>query len=493
MKLLNDDGIEAVHKGLTTNSHLSNLSDLSQLPIPRADEFLVVPLGGVQRIGMNWTLYGHAGRWILVDAGIGFPDRNNPQDGDVFCPAPDAILSLGKRLDGLIITHAHEDHIGGVHHFWPEVFSCPIYATPFASEVLKNRFSEHRVLDRVTIRTFKPGDTFDLGGFSIEAIAVTHSVPEAVALALTTNIGTMVHTGDWKDDQNPLVGHKMDWERLTEIGHKGVLALLCDSTNANRDLSLSSEADVLNGFRTLMQTRQGMVVVACFGSNVARVASACIAGAEAGRMVALAGRSIRTNEMIASNLRMLDHVPQPLFKPSHLFGLEKNEQVLICSGGQGEENAALTKLIAGSSSLPTLSAGDTVVISSRIIPGNEEAVQDLITKMEEMGVEVLTGGMLVSNNPLHVSGHAGANELRRLHKTLKPRFVIPLHGEATHVKAHADLALECGAEHAFIPHEGYLMSISNRVRYRGQLTNKPIGFYRDVQKSNDVVKSFTRP
>lgn len=491
MKLLKQDGTEAVQKGLTKNSHLSHISDLSQLPIPLDDEFLVVPLGGVQRIGMNWTLYGHAGRWILVDAGIGFPDKNNPQDGDIFCPAPDAILALGSRLDGLIITHAHEDHIGGVHHFWPEVFNCPIYATPYAIEILKNRFSEHRVLNRVSLHTFRPGDTFNLGSFSIEAIAVTHSVPEPVALALTTRVGTIVHTGDWKDDETPLVGHKMDWERFAEIGKKGVLALLCDSTNANRDLSLSSEADVLTGFRTLMQTRKGMVVVACFGSNVARVASACIAGAEAGRMVALAGRSIRTNEMIASNLHMLDHVPQPLFRPSHLFGLEKNEQVLICSGGQGEENAALTKLIANGANLPTLSAGDTVVISSRIIPGNEEAVNALIIKMEEMGVEVLTGGMLVSNSPMHVSGHAGANELRHLHEILKPRFVIPLHGEEAHVKAHAEIALECGAESAFIPHEGYVMSIKTEVSYRGQITNKPIGFYRDEHKSQEVVRSIS--
>lgn len=438
---------------------------LVRWPIPRDDEFLVVPLGGLGRIGMNWTLYGHSGRWILVDAGIAFPGDTGPEGVDAYVPDPQILAPILKRLDALIVTHAHEDHIGAIHRLWPDAVNCPIYASPYASAAIARRLEEAGTRDRVEIRTFPVGGNFDIGPFNVDTIRMTHSVPEPVALAIRCAAGTVLHTGDWKLDPNPLIGQPTDIEKLRAIGDAGVLAMLCDSTNANKDLPVSSESQVFEAYRSLFLGRRGIVVVAFFASNVARIGSACLAAGISGRKVAIAGRSMRNNREIGETLGMLpmlEGAPWFLSEPSYLQGLDRAETALLCTGTQGEERAALARLARGDFRLPKLTRGDTVVMSARAIPGNEEGIERVMSQLRQRGVETLGAGDLVDGMPLHVSGHAGRGEIRTMHHLIRPRFAIPVHGEDDHLKAHAELALQCGAQAAPILTDGDAVSLSSR-------------------------------
>ena len=441
---------------------------LSRWPVPRDNENLIVPLGGIGRIGMNWTLYGHAGQWILVDAGIAFPD-DNMEDVDAIVPDPTFLRHISDRLLGLVVTHAHEDHIGGIDRLWPGGVNCPIYATPFASTVIARRLEEVSALDDVELNTFEVGESFVIGPFAIRTVRMTHSVPEPVALAITTAAGTILHTGDWKLDPNPLIGLPTDLTALKEIGDAGVTAMVCDSTNANRDLPITSEADVREAFIRLFRARQGTVVVSCFATNVARMASASVAASLSGRKIAFAGRSMRNSEEAANACGLLDGVPQFLAEPRHLQGLDRRETALICTGGQGEERAALARLARGEG-WPKLERGDTVVMSSRIIPGNEKAVEEVHSKLRQRGVEIVSSNTLVDGYPVHVSGHPGQTELRTLYGLVRPRFGIPVHGEAEHLAAHAEIATSMGAIVPSLSTEGEVLSVTrDGIRNLGKL------------------------
>lgn len=442
---------------------------LSKWPRPRDDEFLTVFVGGLGRIGMNWTLYGHAGRWLLVDAGMAFPE-DGLEGVDAVVPDPASLRPILDKLDGLVVTHAHEDHIGAIASIWPDAIDCPIYASPFAAAAVSRKLEEAGGLADAEIVTFEVGSSFSVGPFDIRTVRMTHSVPEPVALAITTPAGTLLHTGDWKLDPEPLVGGAADLDALRDIGEAGVLAMVCDSTNADRDFVPGSEAQVGEAFKRLFASRKGIVAVSCFGTNVARMASASVAADATGRQIALAGRSLRTNEDIADSLGLLDHVPAFLPEVAHLQGLDRHETAIVCTGTQGEERAALARLARGDFRLPRLGRGDTVVVSARVIPGNEADVEAVLSKLRARGVEVLTGRDSIDGYPFHVSGHAGRSELKTLHALVKPRFALPVHGEAHHLEAHAALAMECGAEAAPVASEGDVVSVSARgVRTLGRL------------------------
>ena len=313
---------------------------LRRWPVPRENEILFLPLGGVGQIGMNWTLYGTAGRWLLVDAGLAFPD-DAPEGVDAIIPDPAVLAPILDRIDGLVVTHAHEDHIGAIGRVFPNALNCPIHATPFAAEVITRRLSEAGTLRDVDLRRFPVGGSFRVGPFTVGSVRMTHSVPEPVAFAVSAAPGTILHTGDWKFDPDPLIGEPTDFGAIRALGDAGLLAMACDSTNADRDLPVTSEAQVRETFRRIAASRKGTVVFCCFSSNVARVASAAVAAAEAGRKTALAGRSMRANEEVASALGMFAGVPDFLAEPSHLRGLDPRETALVCTGTQGEERAAL--------------------------------------------------------------------------------------------------------------------------------------------------------
>lgn len=428
-------------------------------PVPGHGEVLVVPLGGLGRIGMNWTLYGHDGAWLLVDAGIAFPDQG-VEGVDCIVPDPAFLAPIRDRLLGLVVTHAHEDHIGAIDRLWPQGVDCPIWATPFALGLITRRLEEADVLEKVELNSYPVGGTFDIGPFHIRTIRMTHSIPEPVSLAIDTAAGTVLHTGDWKFDTNPLLGQPTDIEALRRLGDEGVLAMLCDSTNAHKDLPSTSESQVRRAFDRLFATRKGQIAICCFATNVARVSSAVAAAAAAGRHVALAGRSMRNCDETARDLGMLDHVPMPLAEPAHLKGLDRSQVALVCTGGQGEEKAALAKLARGERRFPPFGAGDTVVLSARIIPGNEEAVEKVVSKLRARGVEILMGTDLLDGEPLHVSGHPGANELRELYALVRPRIALPVHGTDMHLAAHARLARAAGCEAAIVAEEAEVIRLS---------------------------------
>ncbi|WP_207477925.1 ribonuclease J [Arenibaculum pallidiluteum] len=432
----------------------------SHWPVPAQGEVLVVPLGGLGRIGMNWTLYGHAGRWILVDAGIAFADETL-EGVDAIIPDPAFLAPIMDRLDGLVVTHAHEDHIGAIDRVWPHVIGCPIWATPYAAAMLERRFDEAGTLSEIDLRTYPVGGSFEVGPFSIRSVRMTHSVPEPVALAIGTAAGTVLHTGDWKLDPEPLIGEPADLDALRAIGDAGVLAMLCDSTNAHKSLPRTSEAQVREAFKRLFAARKGQVAVVCFSTNVARLASAAVAAESSGRQIALAGRSIRNSEETARSLGLLDSVPHFLAEPAHLKGLDRVQTALVCTGAQGEERAALAKLARGDWRLPSFGPGDTVVLSARVIPGNEEAVDKVVSKLRSRGVEVLMGDESFEGAPLHVSGHPGADELRELYGLVRPRFAIPVHGTEMHLTAHARLARESGVEAALVTEEAEVIRLSH--------------------------------
>jgi len=457
-----------------------NQQTLPRLPHPRAGEIVVVPVGGLGRIGMNWTLYGHDGRWVLVDAGIAFPEDRSGKV-DAFIPDPEALLRAVGRIDALIVTHAHEDHIGAIQYVFPRVLSCPIWATPFARAAISRRLEEAGTLDEADLRTFPVGGAFRVGPFSIRSIRLTHSVPEAVAFALATPAGTILHTGDFKLDPTPLIGEPTDLEAIHALGNAGLLAMVGDSTNAERDLPVTSEAQVRESLRRIFQSRAGTVVVCCFGTNVVRAMSAADAARHSGRQIAFAGRSLRAHTEAAEQLGLID-AQDILAEPSHLRGLDRREMALVCTGTQGEENAVLARLAGGKDwRLPQLGLGDTLVMSSSAIPGNKDEIERVLKPLRARGVEVLTHDTASEDLTIHVSGHAGRAELATMHRHARPRFVIPVHGTEAHLQAHADLARDCGAEKVVIGAIGEALAVSAAgVKRLGRIDVPVFGVRRDT-------------
>jgi ribonuclease J len=440
---------------------------------------VVVPVGGLGRIGMNWTLYGHDGRWILVDAGIAFPeDRSGAVDALI--PDPEALRRVVGRIDALVVTHAHEDHIGAIHYVFPRVLSCPIWATPFAGAAISRRLEEAGTLGEADLRTFPVGGAFRIGTFAIRSIRLTHSVPEAVALSIATPAGTVLHTGDFKLDPTPLIGEPTDLETIHALGNAGLLAMVCDSTNAQRDLPVTSEAQVRDSLRRIFGSRAGAVVVCCFGTNIARAMSAADAALRSGRQIAFAGRSLRAHAEAADELGLVD-TKDILAEPAHLQGLDRREIALVCTGTQGEENAALARLARGTDwRLPRLGLGDTLVMSSSVIPGNEDEIARVLEPLRARGVEIVTRDDAPEGLTVHVSGHAGRAELATMHRHARPRFVIPVHGTEAHLQANAVLARDCGAEEAPVGTTGEAMAISaSGIKRLGRIEVPVLGVRRD--------------
>jgi ribonuclease J len=428
------------------------LQKSASLPHP-----VMFPLGGIGRIGLNWTLYGYEGHWVLIDAGIGFPDKG--EEGDFFIPDRFFIETIAPMVRALLVTHAHEDHIGAIHHLWPDHIRSPIFATPFASEIIKGRLRERNGLDKTEIRTFQPGQAIVIGPIRIDSASVSHSAPECVAFRLKMGGISILHTGDWKDDPSPIIGKGLDKERLKQWGDEGIDYFVGDSTNANRQSERTSERDVLEGLIDVMSRSEGMVVVGTFGSNLSRVASAVSAAAISGRYSVLMGRSVKTAEDVGRKLGLLENVPFFINSPSHLQGLKRREMCVVCTGTQGEENAALWRLARGDGGATSLQPGDTVIFSAREIPGREEAIAALKNALEQKGVKVLSCKSRSHNNyPLHVTGHACEAEIRDMHALIRPGMVIPVHGEASHCEAQATIAESLGIP-SHVPEVGDILAL----------------------------------
>ncbi len=419
-------------------------------------ELAFLPLGGTGEIGMNLNLYRWraAGneKWLAVDCGIGFGGSELPEV-DVMMADPGFIADRRDKLVGLVITHAHEDHIGAVAWLWPQL-KCPVYCTPFAAAVLRRKLGEVGLTNQVRVNVIPPGGTMDLKPFALRFIRLAHSIPEAQALVIDTPAGIVLHTGDWKLDPTPLVGPPTDEAALVELGEKGVLAIVCDSTNAMVEGHSGSELDVRRTLSALVQELRGRVAVTCFASNVARMESVALAARDAGRSVAIIGRSLRNMDAAARECGYLKTLP-PFLTEDDIDDVPDDNILLLITGSQGEDRSALSRIARDDHPRVSLGEGDTVIYSSRMIPGNERAIGTVQDNLVRRGVRLMTD----DDHLVHVSGHPARDELRRMYRLIKPRYAIPVHGEWRHLSAHAELAREAGAI-PFMLEDGDVITLS---------------------------------
>ncbi|MEM0953754.1 MAG: ribonuclease J [Pseudomonadota bacterium] len=436
---------------------------------------------------MNMNLYGHDGQWLMVDCGIGF--ARDSGDTRIIAANPEFISTRRESLQGLLVTHAHEDHVGAVAHHWP-LLRCPVYCTRFTAEILQRKLAEAGLAGRVPVHVMESGDRHTVGVFDIEWVDITHSTPESQALMLRTAVGNVFHTGDWKLDPAPVVGADYDAKRFQAFGDEGVLAMVCDSTNATVAGRSPSEGALYAGLLQAVLQAPKRVVVACFGSNVARLVTLVQTALEAGRYPGLLGRSLE-NYYRAARVAGLWPLEAELIQSSHLGYLPPEEVFAVATGSQGEAGAALSRLAAGSHPALELEPDDTVIFSSRVIPGNEKELERLYAKLRSQGVRIVVesrktdgteaekrrvvnggeeGGVeegvveetgieesgaeergtapsaidATEAAHIHASGHPAQDELVDMYQWVRPRIAVPVHGESRHLDAHAALAKSLG-------------------------------------------------
>lgn len=405
---------------------------------PGEGDLWLLPLGGCGEIGINMNLYGHAGRWLMVDCGIGF-DREAVTTS-VFTADSDFIASRRDGLEALLVTHAHEDHVGAVAWHWPQL-RCPVYCTRFTAEILQRKLVEAGLAGRVPMHVVETGDEITLGPFSVQWVGLTHSTPESQALVIRTPAGNVFHTGDWKLDADPVVGDGFDERALRRLGDEGMLAMVCDSTNATVEGRSTSEGELGQALLEQVLAAPRRVIVACFGSNIARLVTLARTAAEAGRYPGLLGRSLE-NYYRAARASGLWPLDTDMAQAAHLGYLPRDEVFAVATGSQGEAGAALYRLAQDSHPAFELEPDDTVIFSSRVIPGNEDSLERLYQRLRSRGVRVVTEDSTAA--PIHASGHPAREELRDMYRWIRPKIAVPVHGEPRHLDAHAALAKEVG-------------------------------------------------
>ena len=423
----------------------------------RPDELTFAPLGGVGEIGMNLSIYGlgnrHQRSWLAVDLGVSFGDEEHLPGIDLIMPDISFLEKERKNLVGLVLTHAHEDHFGAIIDLWPKL-KCPIYATQFSAALFEAKLAAERNPPKIPVTVVPSGGRIDLGPFSVEFVPVAHSIPESHALAIHTEVGTVLHTGDWKLDPTPVLGPPTDEKRLRELGESGVLALVGDSTNAVREGRSPSEAEVATVIAGLVKSAKGRVAVTTFASNVARVKTVAEAARAADREVVIVGRAMERVVQVARECGYLDGVQN--FRGMDYFGHFPPDKVLaLCTGSQGEPRAALARIANNDHPTVTLNKGDTVIFSSRTIPGNEKAVSGIINGLVSQGVQIITD----RTHLVHVSGHPRRDELRDMISWVRPQVLIPVHGEALHLSEHASLARAAGVPRVITCRNGDLVKL----------------------------------
>ncbi|MCF8532146.1 MAG: ribonuclease J [Reyranella sp.] len=423
------------------------------MTIPSNDELLFLALGGAGEIGMNLNLYGHAGKWLMIDLGIAFGDDSMP-GVEVIMPDPVFIEERAKDLVGIVLTHAHEDHLGAVADLWPRL-KAPVYATPFAASVLRRKLTQAGLIDAVRITEIPLRGKFSLGPFDLEMVTMTHSILEPNGLAIRTGLGTVFHTGDWKIDPEPLLGELTDEALLKRIGDEGVLAMVCDSTNVFVEGEAGSEATVRANLSKLLKGRKGRIAVTCFASNLARVESIALAAVAAGRHPVLSGPALMRMVEAAQECGYMLDFPECV-SPQEGAYLPKDKVLFICTGSQGEPRASMAKIANDEHRDLILEEGDTAIFSSRVIPGNERSVGRLQNSLMALGVEVITD----SEADIHVSGHPARDELVRVYQWVRPRIALPVHGELRHMVEHAALARACQVPEAIVAPNGTLVRLA---------------------------------
>ena len=406
-------------------------------------ELVYCSLGGAGEIGMNLNLFGYGKpgeyKWIVVDIGVTFSDDNIPGI-EVILPNPEFIANQKENLLGIVLTHAHEDHVGAIAHLWP-MLECPIYATPFTAAIVREKFKELKINIGSHLKIIKLGGNVKLGAFDIDYVTLTHSILEPNGLAITTPEGVVLHTADWKIDDDPLIGEKTDVKKLTELGKKGVLAMVCDSTNIFNLGSSGSESLVRTGLLTVLEKMKNRIVITSFASNVARMETVFKVAEKIGRQVCLVGRSMNRIYQLARQCNYLQDIKVPI-DVRDAKKIPKNKMVFLCTGSQGEQRAALARIANGTHPDLHLEKDDNVIFSSRIIPGNEKRLYKIFNDFSKSEINVLSE----ENSMIHVSGHPAREDLKKMYSWVKPKIVIPVHGEQRHMAEHINFAKEMGVK-----------------------------------------------
>tara|TARA_B100000029_G_scaffold451678_1_gene476402 strand:- start:6732 stop:8396 length:1665 start_codon:yes stop_codon:yes gene_type:complete len=405
----------------------------------KKEDFIFCPLGGSGEIGMNMNLfaYGNEGnrKWIIVDIGVTFADDTIPGI-DLIYPDPGFIVDKKEDLLGLVLTHAHEDHIGAIAHIWPKLL-CNIYATPFTSVLIQEKFKEKKIDVGNKLKVIELNGKVKLDPFNIEFVTLTHSILEPNGLSIETPSGTVLHTGDWKCDPNPLIGETINEKKLKQIGDQGVLAMICDSTNVFSPGRAGSESDVRKSLLKIMGSKRKRIVVTSFASNVARMESIFYCAEKLGRQISLVGRSMHRIYKAAKQCGYLKNLIDPI-DPREAKKISREKIIYLCTGSQGEPNGAMMRISSFIHPDVTLDSGDTVIFSSKIIPGNEKKLYKLHNQLVKNDVEVISE----ENEFVHVSGHPNREDLKDMYKWVKPKSVIPVHGEHRHMIEHINFAKE---------------------------------------------------
>ncbi|MDC7681770.1 ribonuclease J [Asticcacaulis sp. BYS171W] len=419
------------------------------------NELVFLPLGGSNEIGMNLNCYGfgpeHDRQWILVDVGVTFGDLTTP---GIEVIVPDPKFLEGENILGIILTHAHEDHIGALGWLWDKI-KAPLYATPFTAFLIREKLREKGIED-FHLTEVPLGGKVNLGPFEVDYITITHSIPEPNGLAIKTPLGTVLHTGDWKIDPDPITGAATDISAITALGDEGVLAMVCDSTNVFVDGHAGSEADVKVALTQVIAGLKGRVAVACFASNVARMDSVIRAAEANGRSVCLVGRSMHRMSAAAKSVGLMAGI-QEFVSEGEAAKMKDKDVLYLCTGSQGEPRAALSRIADGNHPLVKLGAGDSCVFSSRVIPGNEIGIRSLQNRLSDLGVEIHTE----KDHPgIHVSGHPCRDELKEMYAWARPKIAVPTHGERRHLQKHAALAAEIGVPEQVTPRNGDMVRLA---------------------------------
>ena len=403
------------------------------------EELIFCPLGGSGEIGMNMNLYAYGAednqKWIIVDMGVTFADDTIP-GVDLIMPDPGFIIDKKKDLLGIVLTHAHEDHIGAVAHIWPEL-KCKLYATPFTAALLTEKFKEKKINISSFLKIVPLNSQIKLGAFEIDFVTLTHSILEPNGLSIKTPLGTILHTGDWKIDPNPLIGNKIDEEKLKKIGNSGVSAMICDSTNIFNPGRAGSESDVRDSLLRIMELKTKRILVTSFASNVARMESIFYCAKKTGRSICLVGRSMHRIYKAARKCGYLKGLIEPL-EPRDAKKVSKNKILYLATGSQGEPMGAMNRIVNGSHPDVYLEEGDCVIFSSKIIPGNEKKLYNLQNQIVKNNIEIISE----ENAFVHVSGHPNRDDLKDMYKWVKPKSIIPVHGEHRHMQEHVSFAKE---------------------------------------------------
>jgi ribonuclease J len=422
------------------------------------DELVFLPLGGSSEIGMNFNLYGFGPpddrKWIVVDLGVTFGDQTTP-GVEVILPDPVFIESFADDILGIVLTHAHEDHIGAVPWLWPRL-RAPVYATPFTAFLLREKLRDAGILDEVPITEVPLDGSIRLGPFDLTLITITHSIPEPNGLAIRTPLGTVLHTGDWKIDPDPMIGRKTDIGAIRRLGEEGVLAMVCDSTNVFVEGVAGSEAEVRVALNALIGQLSGKVAVACFASNVARMDSAIRAAQASDRRVCLVGRSMHRMAAAAASVGLFQDI-EPFVTDAQAGYFPDDKILFLCTGSQGEPRAALARIADGTHPHVSLGQGDSVIFSSRVIPGNEIPIRNLQNRLADRGVRLYTD----RDHPhIHVSGHPCREELKQMYQWARPQIAVPTHGERRHLLEHCALAKDMQVPIALAPRNGDMVRLA---------------------------------